>query len=226
MPSPNPISDAVYEVLFNDFVNFHLVFAFGSAIFSITLLMVGVLCFDELSRSRSDRHHPSTRFEHRACSVFAGASLAFGLVWALLAVVNLTTVVEPGPGLANMLTAVGSDGRSQTSDFDRAVDAWLPSETPAPPRVVSEAVDRRLAWQRPKAMISGFALVCLAVATSGLWRRLTASARRTQVATGPRSTLTGWAVYLAAPALFAAMVLTLANTQACLAPLLLTLSAG
>lgn len=221
-----PVSDTVYEILFSDFVNFHLVFAFGATIFAIGFLVVGALCLDELSRSRLDRRHPATRFERRACSVFAGASVTFGLVWALLAVVNLTTVANPGPGLATMLTAISSNGQSRTSDFSRAVDAWLPSEASAPPRVVSEAVARRLAWQRPKAVLSGLALMCLAVATTGLWRRLTASTRRPPRALGPQRALTGWAVCFAAPMLFVAMVFTLANTQACLAPLLLTLSAG
>jgi hypothetical protein len=115
----------------------------------------------------------------------------------------------------------GTDARQLHQGFDD----WLRSGRPVPPPTVQQVVKRRLAWQRPKAVICTVLLLLVAALGAWAWRStLAASCASRRWRSGDTARLVG--ALLSLPTGLAVMLMVMGNTQASFAPLAMTLFYG
>ncbi|XVU22946.1 hypothetical protein ACQPZJ_37605 [Actinoplanes sp. CA-054009] len=189
-----------YDRVLADDRNYHIVFLVVGGLFMVLLLLLSAF-----SWARGRRASRGT-FERRTFFAFGAASLILGLFMVVVFWANVTSVADPRRTLAG--TAFSPVGE----DWLRSGDARL-----SPP--LRQAIDDRLAWQRPKAVICAVLLIALVALTVFLWRRLIRTG-------GPvrRSTLGAGLVSAASCVLL--MVMVIGNAQGALAPLTLTVIYG
>jgi uncharacterized membrane protein YidH (DUF202 family) len=170
---------------------------------------------------------PAPRFERR--TYFWSALLLTGVAafLALVVAANVSNVLDPRHGFGGALGLIGSPkAGTSASELHAAYAAWLTSGTDDVPARVNEAIDDRLAWQRPKAIITSVLLVCFVALAAMTWRSLV---RRSRARTGRRP-LGEWALLglglLSGAACLLLMLMVIGNTQGSIAPLSLTLFYG
>jgi hypothetical protein len=207
-----------YDILLRDYVTYHAVLVAEGSVVALLLIGLSVYCWR--------RYRKSQQFERRA---YFGGGLLSGVValaLLLLVAVNLSTVVNPHAGFAQIIADLAAPrGGASQAVLHRAVASWAQSGGEAMPSPLEDAVRRRLSWQRPKALVSSVLLVVCAVLTAGIWRRLIR--RRAGVgrwSLSDRALLT--IGVLTVPATLTLLLMALANTQAALAPITLTLLYG
>jgi uncharacterized membrane protein YidH (DUF202 family) len=182
--------------------NFHIVFLVVGGLFMLLLLLFSVYSWVRFKRAR--RH----TFERRSYFSFGAASLAVGLFLAVVTWANVTSVVNPRQTLSG--TALSPVG-----------ETWLKSGRAQISPLLQHAIDARLAWQRPKAIIVSVLLVAFVLLTVFFWRKLI----RQSVTGGPypalsRRLMLGAGV-LSAAACLLLMLMVIGNTEGALAPLFL-----
>ena len=113
-------------------------------------------------------------FERRSYFSFGAVSLALGLLMAVVFWANVTSVVNPRQTLSG-------------TTFSRVGETWLQSGSAQISPLLQHAIDERLAWQRPKAVICSVLLVAFVTLTVFLWRTLIrrSTSRRTVPETQP-----------------------------------------
>jgi Na+(H+)/acetate symporter ActP len=84
----------------------------------------------------------------------------------------------------------------------------------------------RLSWQRPKAAICGILLIISSAFTVKIWRRLLEQTESDEGATGLGRTILVALAILGIPTSLFLMILAIVNTQASLAPLVITFGQG
>ena len=204
MPFP---ANAAYDRVLADDRNYHIVFLVVGGLFTLLLLL-----FTVFSWRRFKQAHRHT-FERRTylASGTAGVTLVLFLAVALWA--NVTSVVNPRKTLSG-------------TTFSPVGEAWVRSGSAQISPGLQQAIDDRLAWQRPKAVICIVLLVALVLTTMFIWRTLI---RRS--ATGEPVRKLGRRMMLGAGVLSAAacvllMLMVIGNTEGALAPLTLTVIYG
>ncbi|MFF5077584.1 hypothetical protein ACFY36_11070 [Actinoplanes sp. NPDC000266] len=188
-----------YDRVLADDRNYHVVFLVVGGLFTVLLLLFCV--FSWLRFRRAAGH----TFERRTYLGFGVASLILGLFMVVACWANVTSVADPRKTLSG--TAFSPVGQ-------RWLDEGRAEISPA----LQQAIDDRLAWQRPKAVICAVLLVALVTLTVLLWRTIL---RRS---TG-RRLLVGAGVLSAAGCVLL-MLMVIGNTEAALAPLTLTVIYG
>ncbi|MEU8819676.1 hypothetical protein [Actinoplanes sp. NPDC048796] len=188
-----------YDRVLADDRNYHIVFLVVGGLFTVLLLLFCVFSWVRFRRAR--RH----TFERRAYLGFGVTSLVLSLVMAVAVWANVTSVVDPRRTLSG--TAFSPVGR-------RWLEAGRAELSPA----LQRAIDERLAWQRPKAVICAVLLVGLVTLTVLLWRSLLrrSAGRRLLVGAG----------VLSAAGCVLLMLMVIGNTEGALAPLTLTVIYG
>lgn len=223
---PGAEPNAAFDRLLADYAAFHLVLAVLAVVLAAA---AGAGAVAAWRHRRSAPPAPGRRwsFERATWSLAIVAGVGVCLVALLLVVANLSNALDPLPGLRGSIPMVadhapGSD-RART---DAAFDRWLRSgERPLPPEVRA-AVDRRLGWQRPKAIACTVLLAVALVAGRWLWGSVLARARRPGHRWGP-SDLARLAGALATVAVGSLLVLmVMGNVQASSAPISMTLFFG
>jgi uncharacterized membrane protein YidH (DUF202 family) len=183
--------------------NFHVVFLVVGGLFTLLLLLFSVYSWVRFKRA------PRRPFERRSYLSFGAVSLAAGLFLAVVTWGNVTSVVNPGQTLSGTV-------------LSRAGETWLKSGRAQISPLLQHAIDARLAWQRPKAIIVSILLVAFVTLTVLLWRRLIR-----QSVTGEsfpklsRRLMLGAGILSAASCLLL-MLMVIGNTEGALAPLFLT----
>lgn len=226
-PRPPAASEAVVEILTRDYVSYHLVFVAGGALVVIAALVLAALSLRERVRLGGTRPGHDLRFARLAYAAFATIGLLTAVGMTILVLANFGNALSPAAGLADAIEVVSSQtASSPRSDVQEAGAAWLNAGDAAMPDVLKRAIDERLSWQAPKAVISLIALA-VAVAFSVLWwKQLVRRSLRAQPTAGI-SWMTGVAIgCLMTPTCFVLMVLSLVNAQASIAPIVLTLTMG
>jgi hypothetical protein len=222
--APAP-SEAVVETLTRDYLTYHLVFVVGGVLVIIAALVLAAVGVRELARSRRARSDHGLRFARLSYAAFATVGLLTAAGMTILVLANLGNALSPAAGFADAIEAVSDQTVSSSrSDVRQAGAAWLNSGDEAMPATLKRAIDERLSWQAPKAVVSLIALAAAVVFSVLWWRRLIERSRRAQPASGiswKASVAIGWFMM---PACFALMVLSLVNAQASIAPIVLTLT--
>jgi uncharacterized membrane protein YidH (DUF202 family) len=133
--------------------NFHVVFLVIGGLFTVLLLLFSGFSWVRFRRARR------RTFERRSYFSFGVASLTVALALAVVFAGNLTSVVNPGQTLSG-------------TAFARTGQTWLRSGQAQVSPLLQQAINDRLAWQRPKAVICGILLVAFVALTVFLWRKL------------------------------------------------------
>jgi nitrate reductase gamma subunit len=187
--------------------NFHIAFLVVGGLFTLLLLLFSVFSWVQFKRA-----HRRT-FERRTYFSFGAVSLALGLLMAVVTLGNVTSVVNPRQTLAG-------------TAFSRTGETWLQSGRAQISPLLQHAIDERLAWQRPKAVICSVLLVAFVALAVVLWRTLI---RRS--ATGEPFRRLSRRLMLCAGVLSGAsclllMLMVIGNTEGAVAPLFLTMLYG
>ena len=216
-------SNPAMRVLLEDYARYHAVFVIaGSAV----VLACAALCayFWVRFNSAPKPHSPGLGFERRAYLAFSASSLVVGLLFALLVAANATNTFDPSPGFSRL---AAQSRTSSGSGFGLALNGWIRSGDASMPTALKERVQRRVAFQQPKAIACGALLAIFVALSVRLWNALFVAARGLEPRWTPkrRGLLVAGLFTLAASLVMVVMVV--ANAQGAIAPVAISaLGAG
>jgi uncharacterized membrane protein YidH (DUF202 family) len=187
--------------------NFHVVFLVVGGLFTLLLLLFSVFSWVRFKRARR------RTFERRSYFSFGAVSLTLGLLMAVVFWANMTSVVNPRQTLSG-------------TTFSRVGETWLQSGSTQISTPLQHAIDERLAWQRPKAVICSVLLVAFVMLTVFLWRTLVRQSTTGEPFRKLRRLLTLCAGVLSAVSCLLLMFMVIGNTEGAFAPLFLTVLYG
>lgn len=215
-------SNSVYNTLLQDYINYHAVLVIEGGIFTLLLIVLSVYFWRRFKRTRKAETYNWT-FEKKAYFGFGLVSTIVTLLMLLIVMVNLSTVLNPQEGFAQVIQDLGTPrSGTQKAAHYQAVNTWVQSGSANMPPVLQNAVRDRLSWQRPKAIICSILLVVFAIFTARLWRKLINSrASESRWRLKERASIT--VGVMAVPVNLLLMIMALANMQASFAPITLTL---
>jgi hypothetical protein len=201
------LTSPAYDQLLIADRNFHVVFLVVGGLFTLLLLLFSVFSWARFKRARR------RTFERRSYFSFGAVSLALGLIMAAVFWGNVTSVVNPRQTLSG-------------TTFSRAGETWLQSGSAQISPLLQRAIDERLAWQRPKAVICSILLVAFVTLTVFLWRTLIRQSGAGQPFRKLSRRLMLWAGVLSAVSCLLLMLMVIGNTEGAFVPLFLTVQYG
>lgn len=199
-------SSPALNALLADYVRYHVVFIVVGGLFLLGFVILAVVAL------RGFRAADKATPQRRTYLGFVIVSLLIALMLALLIAANLTSVLDPRQGFAGAIGLLSAP-RPQTVQLQQAFITWLESGTTEVPAIVQTAVDDRLEWQQPKAIICAILLVAFVALCVLCWRAFLRNPRAGSLTAG---VLTAFVCLLL-------MLMVIGNTQGALAPLALTL---
>lgn len=219
-------SNPAMNTLINDYTMYHMVLVVVGGFFVLIFLLLSLFFWTQWKRTPQAAKHTWT-FEKKAYFSLGAVSTVVGLLMALIVVVNATTVLNPLPGFSSLVDSLGTPkAGTQMEKLYQAFNTWLQSGSTHIPSFIQSKIDERLAWQRPKAIVSSVLLVVFGALSACLWRTLLKKSQVRESTWGLKErTLL---VFGAATITFSLLlvVLVVANTQGAFAPLALTLTFG
>ncbi|WP_030435608.1 hypothetical protein [Actinoplanes subtropicus] len=179
--------------------SFHVAFLVVGGLCTLLLLVLSGFCWVRFRRAGR------RTFARRSYFWFGTASLILGLLMVVVCYANVTSVVNPGQTLAG-------------TSFSPLGETWLRAGSAQISPALQHAIDERLAWQRPKAIICGVLLVAVVTLSVLLWRTLIrrSATSRLMLAAG----------VLSAIACLPLMLMVIGNTEGAYAPLFLAVLYG
>jgi hypothetical protein len=196
-----------YDRLLTADRNFHVVFLVVGGFFTLLLLLFSVFSWVRFKRARR------RGFERRSYFAFGAVSLTVGLLMAVVFWANVTSVVNPRQTLSG-------------TTFSPVGQAWLQYGSAQISPLLQHAIDERLAWQRPKAVICSVLLVAFVTLTVFLWRTLIRQSTTGEPFRKLIRRLTLCAGVLSAVSCLLLMLMVIGNTEGAFAPLFLTVLCG
>jgi hypothetical protein len=187
--------------------NFHVVFLVVGGLFTLLLLLFSVFSLVRFKRARR------RTFERRSYFCFGAVSLTLGLLMAVVFWANVTSVVNPRQTLSG-------------TTFSRVGETWLQSGSAQISPQLQRAIDDRLAWQRPKAVICTVLLVAFVTLTVFLWRTLIRQSTTGEPFRKLSRRLVQCAGILSAGFCLLLMLMVIGNAEGAFAPLFLTVLYG
>jgi hypothetical protein len=213
------------NALLRDYTTYHRVLAVVGGAFFIALTVLSAVLWRRFRRSRTPGQGWS--FERRALFGLGLVAVGTALFLALVVAANLSTVLDPRTGFAGALGLLGTPKPgTSAAQLHEAFSTWLQSGASAVPPEVTAAIDDRLSWQRPKAVVCSVLLVVTAALTALAWRSLVRRSRVRQGRRSARERLLLAGAVLGVPVCLLLMLMVLGNVQGSLAPLSLTLFFG
>jgi hypothetical protein len=170
-------SNPAFNALLSDYKSYHVVLlAFGGL---VELLVVSFCVFAWIQAKRAPRAETGTRtFEQRTYFAFALFTTVISLAFALGLAANVATVLNPWPGFDSLITSLPNPRPgTQTAKLFDATNDWINSGSVHMPAVVHAAVQHRLSWQRPRAIVSTILMVAFLLISVEIWRRLIGRSR-------------------------------------------------
>ncbi len=158
---------------------------------------------------------------HLALVVVGGFFTLALLVFAVFSWLHVRRAPKGVERRTHLAFAVASSVRAATAELTRSLARWIRSGNADVPPVIQEAVDARLAWQEPKAVITTVLLLAFVAVSVAVWRSVFSRARAGRRVTG--RVLLGSA---SAFACFLLILMVMGNTQASYAPITMTLLFG
>lgn len=222
-------SKAAIDLLTHDYVTYHLVFGAGGALAAIAALGLAAVSLLKLTQLRRAPAAHDARFACRTYAAFTTLGLLTAAGMTLLVWANLANALSPAAGLADAMTVVsGQATMSPRGEVQEAGAVWLRSRDAAIPPALKQAIAARRSWQAPKAIASTLALMVALIIAVLWWNGLIRQSLRAQPASGSGMT---WRISVAigclmAPVCLILLALSLANAQASIAPVVLTLTLG
>ncbi|MBE9009980.1 hypothetical protein IQ250_07150 [Pseudanabaenaceae cyanobacterium LEGE 13415] len=215
-------SNFAYNTLLYDYITYHAALVIEGGIFALLLIVLGVYFWRRFKRMRKAETCNWT-FEKKAYFCFGLVSTIVALFMLLIVAVNLSTVLNPQEGFVQVIQDLGTpQAGTQKAAHYQAVNTWVQSGSAHMPPVLQNEVRDRLSWQRPKAIVCSILLVVFAVSTTRLWPELIHSRSSKSLWSLKEKALLTTGV-IAVPMTLLLMIMALANTQASIAPITLTL---
>jgi cytochrome bd-type quinol oxidase subunit 2 len=217
-------SNPALNRLLDDYRNYHVVVVgIGSAML-LTIVLAGIAFWRRLRTSRAD--------EDRSWTVARKTSVSFGLLSVVVALglavtvaANISTVVHPRQGFVGTFASLGTPPLgTHRGDLHQAFAIWLQSGNSQTPSVVQHAIDDRLAWQLPKALICSVLLVLVTGLSIHIWRQRIS--RSISGAAARRALALRLGGYSTVSAGLLLILMVLGNSAASVAPLALTMTFG
>ena len=179
-----------------------------------------------LQPTKDQTSQPRT-FERRT---YARLGLLSVVVSALLAVVvaaNPSSALDARHGFSGVATSLGSPPASSSrTELQLEFFTWLQSGEAATPSPIEDRINDRLAWQQPKAIITGVLLVLIAAFSARAWRNLLRVSRVPARPWAARDRARLAVAIGSVPVRLLLMLMVIGNTQASIAPLTMTMLFG
>ena len=219
-------SNPALNRLISDYVQYHTVLVIIGGLFSFAFMLLGVFCWKML-KSTARAKGPSPIFETKIYYYFTVLSGISGLFMTLIVAANVSNILTPRQGFAGTISAHGKPRiGSQTDQRYRAFNTWLQTQTTDMPSLIQKKIDRRLEWQRPKAVICTVLLMVFASLSAYIWRALIKRSRLRDITWKLKDATLFGAGLLSFTACLPLMVMVIGNTQSFIAPITLTLMYG
>lgn len=219
-------SNPAMNTLISDYTTYHLVLVVVGGFFVLIFLLLSLFFWIQLKRTPQEVSRTWT-FEKKTYVFLGAVSTVFGLLITLIVAVNATTVLNPQPGFSALVDSLGTPkAGTQMDKLYQVFNTWLQSGSTHIPSLIQSKIDERLAWQRPKAIVSCVLLVVFGALSTCLWRTLLKKSQVREAKWGlkERALLVTGAATIAFSLLL--VVIVVANMQAAVAPLALTLAFG
>lgn len=219
-------SNPALNRLLDDYSTYHAVLVATGACFVLSLSALTLFAWKRYRRCPRARGG-GWSFERTTHFCFALLGDAVALVLTMIVAANLGNALHPREGFAGVVDALGSPpAGTGTHELHQSFTMWLQSGTTSMPSLVASRIEDRLAWQQPKAIITGALLAVVAVLGVRVWRSLIARSRLR----ASSWTVRDRALLLIGSGTVAAflllMVMVIGNTQASVAPIVMTLQFG
>lgn len=142
---------------------------------------------------------------------------------AVVTAANTSHALEPVPGLKLM---VDGSAKSSDSTTSQAMAAWVQSGSPDMPSALDSAIDDRLAWQQPKAIICAVLFILFVALGMRIWKTLIRQSREPQGVRRlkDKALLAGGVATV--PLSLLLLIMAVANTQGAIAPIAITVLGG
>ncbi|MBZ9749510.1 hypothetical protein K7W42_01405 [Deinococcus sp. HMF7604] len=208
-------------VLLGDYATYHAALALLAGGLSAACLL---LTFSFWRRFCTAAGH-GWRFETRLSATFGALSVILGSLLGLLTLANAGNALHPKAGFEPLLSLLGR-GSGAAAQREATFNAWLQSGQAALPGALQTEILERLAWQQPKALLCGLLCVVLVALSARIWGHLIRRFRQdpSTWTLRERGLMVSGGVTVSAS--LPLLVMFLANTQASLAPITLTLLYG
>ena len=212
--------------MLDDYAAYHATLVVVGGCFLLALLLFTGFCWKQYRRSLA-RGAGARTFERRTFARLGLSSIAVSALLAVVVAANLSNALDARNGFAGVVTLLGSPpAGSDRAELDLEFASWVQSGAASTPSPIEDRIDDRLAWQQPKAIITGVLLVLIAMSSARAWRTLV---RVSRVAARPwaardRVRLAG--AIGSVPVCLVLMLMVIGNTQASVAPLTVTMLFG
>lgn len=219
-------SNPALNSLLDDYARYHAAFIAVGGIFLLGFLLLAIVAWRRFRRT--PRSANRTWSVERAIYLwFAVLSFTSAAIMALLVAANMSNVADPRHGFSGAIGMVGNPAPgTRGAELHQAFLDWLQQGTTGTPGRVSAAIDARLAWQRPKAVICSALLVVCVVVCARVWRNVIRRSRAHEARWTIRDRARLVSGVLAGPVCLLLMLMVIGNTQASFAPLSMTLFYG
>lgn len=218
-------SNPALNKLLDDYTRSKLVLVVVGGLFLLGFVGLTVFSWRRFrTASTTDR---KWTFEKRTYLSFAALGALVSALAAVVIAANISNAIDPRTGFTGSLGMIpNAPPGSQTGRLHQAFTAWLQTSNTNTPTLVRHAIDDRLAWQQPKAIICTVLLGTFVWLSVRIWHTRIEKSRAHESRRYPRSgalRLAGWGSVTACLLL---TLMVMGNTQASFAPLGLTLFYG
>lgn len=212
------------NTLIDDYTRYHA----GVAVLGGLLLMLfALLCVFFWKQFKSTPMRHGTRFERKTNRRFFVMCVLSLSLLAVTVAANVSNALEPRAGFAGSVGALSAPAPgTRLGMIHESFNGWLHSGSATMPPVIQSAIDDRLAWQRPKALICSALLLIFTLLSAWVWRHLFRKSRSAEFRWRLSEVALLAAGHGAVAACLLLILMVIGNTQASLAPITLTLMFG
>jgi energy-coupling factor transporter transmembrane protein EcfT len=213
-------SNHAMKTLIDDYTREHFVVAAVGGVFAVGFAVVSVLLWKRYRKTPQAAGLKSTLARKMYFRSLLLSSVV-GLSLGLLVFANASTALDPAPGffMANTATTPNSQA------VDTALNDWITSGNTTMPAILEKHVNKRVGWQRPKAIVSGFLFALFAALSVRISKALIrSSTSKSQWAARRVGLLAGKLTVV--PLALLTMVMFIANTAGAMAPISISLLGG
>ena len=195
-------------------------------IFLLSFIVLSVFFWRRFKRAPKSGARGWT-FEKLTYFGFGVLTVLVGLFLALIVAANVSNVLNPQNGFVGAIPMLGAPkAGTPTAELQQAFAVWLDSGGAQAPPLVQAAIDDRLSWQRPKAIICSLLLVVFLLLCARVWRTLIRRTRAPDARWRLAETVLLLVGVLTVGICLLLMLMVMGNTQGSIAPISLTLFYG
>ena len=219
-------SNPAMNTLLSDYTRYHVVLVVVGGLLVLIFILLSLFFWTQFKKAPRDTKHKWT-FEKKTYLSFVALSTVIGLLLAVIVTANATNVLNPRNGFSLLVDTLGTPKvGTQMDKLYRAFNAWVQSGSTNIPSLIQGKIDERLAWQRPKAIVSGVLLIVFVALSTDIWSILIKTSRAGESKWGLKERVLLVSGTVAITLSLLLMVIVVANMQGAIAPITLTLNFG